>query len=229
MSEQALLKVSSPPINNEDLRGFTVPTLFRRARGLVATAAASYADAARHCLYVIEHGLWRDPQKYGRDVDDPEFNYEALKQLSDREVCWEVIRLNLETARSLRELANIIGWDRVRWLTVPAVLRLSRTPEHAQLVSEHIKDGTPFTEQDVEEILRPLYPVNRIKRMPLPMNENDRKAYERRAAELQQRCRRSESLVKELEKKLKEAMENLRAARDEIADLQSRLYGAKKK
>lgn len=210
-------------VTNEDLKGHTVPDLFRRARGFVATAAASYADAARHCLYVIENGLWKDPQKYGREVEDPEFNFSALKDLSDREVCWEVIRLNLETARSLRELAQIVGWEKVRWLTVPGVLRLAKTPEHAALIASHIHEGTPFTEAEVEEVLRPLRPAP-PKRKALPVTDDDRKAYERRAAELQLRCRRAESRIRELEKQLKDAMENLKAAREEIADLQAKLY-----
>ena len=217
MSETAVSPVVLPP--DHDLRGYTVPKLLGEARAGMGRATFDVIEAVRRVLHVIEGDLWQNPQKYGADTADESFGYQSIGKLSAEELCSLSIGLSLGQARRVRDVAGIIGWEKTKALTPEAIYELARHPDGARAVARAINgSGKQLTVQEVRALIEPYRTRLNIRRAP--MNDDERAAYEKRIQELQSEVRR----LRGLEKETKRLKEELQSTRDEVADLQSKLY-----
>jgi len=223
---QTIARIETPPRDNQDLLGVPVPKIFRRAREAKALCGLAGIEAVRCALHVIEAETWKDPAKYGRDVEDEYFPFAKLSEMGAQEVCWYVIGIPLKQARNIRDVAQIIGWEKVTKLPARGIELIARCPSGAQAVAAHI-NGKELTEADVVELLRPHQPQG-LSRRKLPVLDDERKMFEMRLRELQQEFRKYRRAVEpdleRLKKDNKSLREDLASARSEIADLQSRLF-----
>lgn len=210
----------------------TIPALCRQATECAGMVRAGIIDLSRIIMRVVEGERWRDPARYGRDVDDPVYGYQAMKDLSADELCERLCGQRYRTIRALYDAAQIVPSHLLAEgkITLKALEVLAQYPDALPAAVELAQDHT-VGEEEARTLVRPLHYRPRL---APPVTASERESWERRLAEVQRAAslaakelRQEREARKQAEAAVKEMQEELRSARDQIADMQSRLYGGK--